>query len=147
MNPTAWNFNPTASTSNIVEYDDSTRPYDQSTQPYDGVTEGESLDNWKNPTSWTSSLIPPAAQQYYGGPTSVPLYAGATAWNANPGIVNQAGQYVPDEGANADLYPYDQSTAEYDSGSRNYDGMNDGKSFDNWKTPTAWTPIAGGNDF
>ena len=149
--PTAWNFNPTASTSNVVEYDSATREYDLSTQPYDGYASGVNPYNWKNPTAYTNSLVYPAEQQYYGGPSYVPLYGGPTNWVANAGIVNQAGQYVPSEGANADLNIYDDSTDSYDGSNpdvaANYDSTIAGKPVDNWKTPTAWEPITGGSDF
>jgi hypothetical protein len=147
MNPTSWNFNPTASTSNVVEYDSATRKYDVSTQPYDGYAVGTNPYNWKNPTAYTNSLVYPAEQQYYGGPSYVPLYGGPTNWVANAGIVNQSGQYVPSQGADANLREYNGSSTPYDSANFDYDGTNNGESFDNWKTATAWTPIAGGNDF
>lgn len=145
--PTSWNFNPTASTSNVVEYDSATREYDVATQPYDGYEAGVNPYNWKNPAAWQNSLIYPAAQQYYGGPSYVPLYGGPTNWVANAGIVNQAGQYVPSQGADANLRAYDGSGTLYDSDQFDYDGTNGGESFDNWKTATAWQPITGGNSF
>lgn len=171
-NPTAWNFNPTASTANVVGYDSASRNYDVSIQPYDGYAAGQNPYNWKNATGWQNSLVYPAAQQYYGGPSYVPLYGGPTNWVANAGIVNQAGQYVPTQGADADLWLYDGGVAiagysdatvtyasvstqyggaavgsgglAYDSTTRDYDGTNNGESFDSWKTPTAWVRIAGG---
>lgn len=147
MNPTAWNPNPAASTESVVEYDSATRQYDDSSQPYDGYQTGQNPYSWKNPAAWQNSLIYPAAQQYYGGPSYVPLYGGPTNWVANAGIVNQAGQYVPTQGADANLRPYDGTTTPYDSGTLDYDGTNNGEPFDNWKAPTAWTAIAGSMDF
>lgn len=150
------------------------REYDESTQPYDGYAVGVQPYNWKNPTAYSNSLIFPAQQQYYGGPSYVPLYGGPTTWVANAGIVNQAGQYVTTDGAYANLRPYDgdisgtpysdpgtaysspgtayggTSTGTgtiYDSDEFDYDGTNAGQSFENWKQPTGWTPISGGNDF
>lgn len=197
--PTTWNFNPTVSTSNVVEYDGAVtttsysdpsigygsatdlysgissgtgRVYDLATQPYDGYIAGTNPYNWKNPTAYTNSLVYPAAQQYYGGPSYVPLYGGPTNWVANPGIKNQSGQYVTTDGAYADLRPYDGTSNAntysdpsvayssptdnyvsfgtgtqypYDSADLDYDGTNNGESFDNWKTATAWEPISGGN--
>jgi hypothetical protein len=172
--PTKWATNPTASTANVVEYDSTTRKYDVHTQPYDGYNIGIRPFNWKNPSAWQNSLAFPAQQQYYGGPSFVPLYGGPTHWQANPGIVNQAGQYVPSVGAEADLYAYDgigpasqsyanstisygsstvtyegfvESLMPYDSGTRNYDGTNNGESFYSWKKPTGWTVVAGSEGF
>lgn len=201
MNPTTWSFNPTTPTTNVVEYDgDSTgsitysdpviayssstqtystsstggREYDLADQPYDGYAAGVNPYNWKHPTAYSNSLIFPAAQQYYGGPSYVPLYGGPTNWVANAGIVNQAGQYVPTQGADANLRFYDGNVTNttyseatityssatekysgtsigsgtiYDSAHFDYDGTNNGESFANWKAPTAWEPLSGGNDF
>lgn len=145
--PTSWINNPIASTSNVVEYDSANQQYDDASQPYDGYAAGENPNSWKNPAAWTNSLIYPAQQQYYGGPSYVPLYGGPTNWVANAGIVNQAGQYVPSEGADANLRQYDGAMTPYDSSQFDYDGTNNGESFDNWKQATAWTPITGGNSF
>lgn len=159
----------------MVEYD-GTNEYDVSTQPYDGYAANQNPYTWKNATTWDNSLVYPAAQQYYGGPSYVPLYGGPTNWVLNAGIVNQAGQYVPTQGADADLWPYDGETSGssdtyssstityadasvtyagltlgtplvYDSDTRDYDGTNNGEPFDNWKTPTAWVAITGNMDF
>jgi hypothetical protein len=142
---TQWNFNPRASTAKVVEYDSSTREYDVSTQPYDGYQTGQNPYNWKNASAWTSSLVYPAEQQYYGGPSYVPLYGGPTLWQANAGIVNQSGQYVPTQGAAADLDIYDNSTDSWDGSNpnvaANYDSTIAGKPMFNWKTPTAWEGI------
>lgn len=172
--PTTWNFNPLANTSNVINYDVSTEPYDKSTQPYDGFSTKTSTANWKNPTAYSSSLVAGATQQYYGGPSTVPLYAGPTTWYANATPDNLSGQYDPNNTAYSNLYTYDNvsptgtstysnpttlyastttfysgvnSTSQpYDSSTREYDGMN-GKSFSNWKNPTDWTVIAGSKDF
>ena len=170
--PTAWSFNPLASTANLINYDVSTEPYDNSTQPYDGVT-NQSYASWKNPTAYTP--LSELYQLYYGGPTSVPLFAAPITWVFNPGINNQNATYVPSEGATANLYPYDQSTRPYDGtlngtyatyssssvtysdsdvtfagdsltpNASDYDGTNNGLSFNSWKQPTDWTPITGGS--
>lgn len=145
--PTSWNFNPVASTSNVVEYDSASREYDLSTQSYDGYAAGANPYNWKNAAVWQNSLVYPAQQQYYGGPSYVPLYGGPTNWVANSGIVNQSGQYVPSEGADANLRQYDGAMTPYDSGNFDYDGTNNGESFANWKTPAQWTPISGNRSF
>lgn len=121
----------------MVEYDGA-REYDVSTQPYDGYDAGQNPYTWKNATTWDNSLIYPAAQQYYGGPSYVPLYGGPTNWVANAGIVNQAGQYVPTQGADANLREYDGSSTIYDSDTFDYDGTNNGEPFESWKAPTAW---------
>jgi hypothetical protein len=147
VNPTAWNFNPTASTANVVEYDSATTQYDVSTQPYDGYAAGQNPYNWKNSTAWTNSLVSPAQQQYYGGPSYVPLYGGPTSWVLNPGMVNQSGQYVPTQGADANLRAYDSATTVYDSSALDYDGTNNGEPFESWKAPTQWTAITGSLDF
>lgn len=145
--PTYWNPNPIASTSNLINYDVSTEPYDNASQPYDGVLQGESLLNWKNPTYYTP--LSELYQQYYGGPTSVPLFAAPSTWVFNPGINNQNATYVPSEGATADLDIYDNSTDSYDGSnsavSPNYDSTNNGLSFNSWKKPTSWAPITGGS--
>jgi hypothetical protein len=150
-NPTSWNLNPTASTADVVPYDSAIREYDVSTQPYDSYASGNNPYNWKNASVWTNSLVYPAQQQYYGGPSYVPLYGGPTAWVANPGMVNQSGQYVSSQGANADLDIYDNSTDSFDGSNTavasNYDSTIAGIPIDNWKSPTAWAPITGGNDF
>jgi hypothetical protein len=103
--PTAWVTNPLASTSNIIEYDVSTEKYDNAAQPYDGVNNNPSPTTWKNPTAYTP--LSELYQQYYGGPTTVPLFAAPLHWVANPGEINQAGQYVEANSAEADLYEYD----------------------------------------
>lgn len=145
--PTYWNPNPIASTSNLINYDVATQPYDSATQPYDGVLAKESLANWKNPTAYTP--LSELYQQYYGGPTTVPLFAAPTHWVGNPGMINQSGQYVPTAGAEADLDIYDNATDSYDGSnplvSPNYDSTNNGMSFTNWKKATNWTPITGGS--
>lgn len=130
----------------MVEYD-GTNEYDVSTQPYDGYQSGQNPYNWKSATTWQNSLVFPAEQQYYGGPSFVPLYGGPTNWVANAGIVNQAGQYVPTQGADANLREYDGSSTIYDSGTFDYDGTNNGEPFESWKVPVLWTPVTGGNDF
>jgi len=135
------------------------------------VTNNPSPTTWKNPTAYTPLSV--LYQQYYGGPTTVPLYAAPSHWVLNPGEVNQAGQYVETNSAEADLYPYDGGSTftsysdstisysdsaetyigsgtvtpvyEYDSTDRNYDGVNDGLSFYSWKNATDWTPLTGGN--
>ena len=145
--PTAWSFNPLASTANLINYDVSTEPYDSSTQPYDGVT-NQSYASWKNPTAYTP--LSELYQQYYGGPTSVPLFAAPITWVFNPGINNQNATYVPSEGATADLDTWDNATDSYDgsnsSVSPNYDSINPNQpSFNSWKQPTDWTPITGGS--
>ena len=144
-NPTAWVWNPLASTSNIINYDDSTEEYDVSTQPYDGVNNSPSPTTWKNPTAYTP--LSELYQQYYGGPSSVPLYAAPSHWVANPGEINQSGQYVETNSAEANLYPYDQGAREYDNANpkTNYDGTNGSLSFGSWKNPSQWTPITGGS--
>ena len=174
--PTQWNFNPIVNTASITVYDNSALAYDTSTQPYDGYPSGNRPYNWKNATGWTNSLVYPAEQQYYGGPSYVPLYGAPTVWDFNAGMVNQAGQYVSSLSGSADIYPYDQAVAYdksgvtfdgvnisagtdiYDNASDTYDGEpNDiyGESYDdvyalpfyNWKSATYWTPIAGSRDF
>jgi hypothetical protein len=144
-NPTTWVANPLASTADIINYDVATEEYDVSTQPYDGVTNNPSPTTWKNPTSYTP--LSELYQQYYGGPTSVPLYAAPVTWVANPGEINQSGQYVETDSADANLYPYDQSAREYDNTNpdTNYDGTNGNLSFNSWKNPAAWKPIVGGS--
>ena len=102
---------------------------------------------WKNPTSYKSSLIAGATQQYYGGPSTVPLYAGPTSWFANANPANLAGQYKPQNNAYANVRPYDIATLAYDSSTVQYDGMNNDQSFNNWKTATAWTVTAGSEGF
>jgi hypothetical protein len=144
--PTQWNFNPTVNTSNDLTYPDTGTEYGSTTQPYGGYTSTDGNPyNWKNATTWTSSLVYPAEQQYYGGPSYVPLYGAPTAWDLNPGMINQAGQYVSSLSGSANVYPYDQSTREYDQTAVTYDGTNGTLPFYNWKQPTSWTPIAGGN--
>ena len=145
--PTAWSFNPLASTANLINYDVSTEPYDNSTQPYDGVT-NQSYASWKNPTAYTP--LSELYQQYYGGPTSVPLFAAPITWVFNPGINNQNATYVPSEGATADLDIWDNSADSYDGSnsavSPSYDSINPNQpSFNSWKQPTDWTPITGGS--
>jgi hypothetical protein len=140
--PTSWNFNPLANTSNLIDYD-GTNEYDSSTQPYDGFSTPTSTSNWKNPTAYQSSLIAGAMQQYYGGPSEVPLYAGPTTWLANDAPTNEAGQYMPENSAYANVRPYNVATLAYDSSETSYDGGN-GSSFSNWKAPTSWSPIAPG---
>lgn len=168
--PTQWNFNPLANTSNVIEYD-GTNEYDSSTQPYDGYSTATSTVNWRNPTSWANSLVVGSYQEYYGGPSYVPLYGQPTQWFANASPDNEAGQYDPTNSAYADLYTYDNldtststtyssptntfseatltygalqtSPMEYDSSTREYDGMNAKQSFYSWKNPTSWTVISG----
>lgn len=142
--PTSWTINPLASTSNVIEYDNSKTPYDDATQPYDGYSSSSpSPTSIKNPTAYTP--LSELYQQYYGGPTEVPLYAAPRHWVANPYEFNETGQYTEGMSAEANLYPYDQSTREYDQTALDYDGTNDGKSFASWKNATGWTPITGGN--
>ncbi len=169
--PTQWNFNPLVNNTNVIEYDVDTQPYDSATQPYDGYTTSTSTVSWKNPTTWANSLVVGSYQEYYGGPSYVPLYGAPTQWFGNETPDNEAGQYDPSNSAYANLYNYDNlnpSTATtysnpkttyssstitysgvnsksqpYDSTSREYDGMNNGQSFVNWKNATAWTVISG----
>lgn len=142
---TAWNFNLVADTANLINYDVSTEPYDNSAQPYDGVT--QSLASWKNPTAYTP--LSELYQQYYGGPTSVPLFAAPIHWVGNPGMENQAGTYVATAGSEADLDIYDNSTDSYDGSNTavaaNYDSTIAGESIASWKNATQWTPITGGS--
>lgn len=175
--PTTWNFNPLANTADVIVYD-GTNSYDSSTQPYDGFATPTSLVSWKNPTAYQSSLIAGATQQYYGGPSTVPLYAGPTTWYANATPDNLSGQYNPQNSVYANLRLYDLANQEYDSGTIDYDGVvttgggtqtttygsssvtyGDAsqyygnqipvipQSFANWKNPTGWIPITGGNSF
>ncbi len=144
--PTSWTFNPLASTADLINYDVSTEPYDNSAQPYDGVS-SDSYASWKNPTAYTP--LSELYQQYYGGPTTVPLFAAPVHWAANPGMENQAGTYVATAGAEADLDIFDNSTDSYDGSnsavSPNYDSTNNGMSFESWKKATAWTEVTGGS--
>jgi hypothetical protein len=145
-NPTGWNFNPLASTTDLINYDVATEKYDTSTQPYDGYASNTPSPNTpKNPTAYTPLSV--LYQQYYGGPTTVPLYAAPSHWVANPGEINQAGQYIETDSAEANLYPYDQGTREYDNNNpkTDYDGTNGNLSFSSWKNPSQWTPITGGS--
>jgi hypothetical protein len=145
-NPTGWNFNPVASTADLINYDVSTEPYDKSTQPYDGYASNSPSPNTpKNPTAYTP--LSELYQQYYGGPSTVPLFAAPSHWDYNPGLVNQSGQYVTSLSGSANVYEYDQSTREYDNDNdkTNYDGTNGSLSFDNWKNATAWTAVTGGS--
>ncbi len=169
--PTQWNFNPMADTSLDIEYGDSTTQYGSTTQPYGGYANETSLANWRNPTSWANSLVVGTYQEYYGGPSYVPLNGAPTQWFPNAQPDNEAGQYDPNNSAYANLWTYDgvingtpidygDATVNYgadltygglplnplvyDSTTREYDGMN-GQSFVNWRNPTAWTPISGGN--
>lgn len=167
--PTQWNFNPLADNSNVINYDGD-NVYDEGTQPYDGYSTPTSTANWRNATSWSNSLVVGTYQEYYGGPSYVPLYGAPTQWFANETPTNEAGVYDPSNSAYANLYPYDQSTRPYDGtlsgttdyssstvtysssetsyggavviSSNEYDGMN-GQSFSNWRNKTAWTVISG----
>lgn len=141
--PTIWNFNPLANTSDVIEYGSSTTEYGSDTQPYGNYAEATSQISWKNPTAYQSSLVAGATQQYYGGPSEVPLYAAPTTWFANGAPTNESGQYTPENDAYANVRPYDIATLVYDDSEVSYDGGN-GASFDNWKAPVAWTPIAPG---
>ena len=142
--PTQWSFNPMADTSLDIEYGDTTTQYGSTTQPYGGYANETSLANWRNPTSWANSLVVGTYQEYYGGPTYVPLNGAPTQWFPNAQPDNEAGQYDPSNSAYANLREYDSGTQPYDSATTEYDGMN-GQSFYSWKNPTAWTPISGGN--
>lgn len=145
--PTQWNFNPTVNTANDIQYGDTVTEYGSSTQPYGGYGSTDGNPNsWKNATTWTNSLVYPAEQQYYGGPSYVPLYGAPTLWDYNAGLENLAGQYVTTQSGSANVYPYDQSTRQYDQTAVTYDGTNGNLPFYNWKNPTSWTEIApGGN--
>jgi len=169
--PTLWNFNPLANTANNIDYGDDTTDYGSTTQPYGGYSTPTSTANWRNPTAWANSLVVGSYQEYYGGPSYVPLNAAPTQWFANAAPDNEAGVYDPTSGAYADLYNYDnvnpstfttysnpnsdysESTLTYsgvnstdqpyDSSTREYDGMNNDQSFYSWKNATAWTVISG----
>lgn len=140
--PTLWNYNPMANTANDIDYNDSSVTYTDASQPYGGYTTPTSSVNWRNPTSWANSLVVGSYQEYYGGPSYVPLWGAATQWFANETPDNEAGQYDPSNSAYANLYPYDDANDPYDSSTRNYDGGT-GESFSNWRNPTAWTVITG----
>jgi hypothetical protein len=145
-NPTGWNFNPLASQADLIEYDTVTEPYDNEQQPYDGYASTFPSPNTpKTPTAYTP--LSELYQQYYGGPSYVPLYAAPSHWVFNPGLVNQSGQYVTTAGAEANLYPYDQSNRLYDNDNpdTDYDGTNGAESFYSDKAPTQWTQLTGGS--
>jgi len=147
VQPTQWNANPLANTSNVIDYADSSTDYGSTTQPYGGYSTPTSTISWKNPTSWHNTQLPGSEQIYYGGPTSVPLNAGATQWFAHGSPSNESGIYDPLNPVNnpyVNLYPYDSSTDEYDSSTREYDGMVNGESFIFFNNPTGWTAITGG---
>ncbi len=167
--PTQWNFNPLADNSNVINYDGD-NVYDDSAQPYDGYSTATSTVNWRNATSWTNSLVVGSYQEYYGGPSYVPLYGAPTQWFTNETPDNEAGVYDPSNSAYANLHNYDQavpydgtltgsditysSSTPYSSmedsyngtsiapNATDYDGTN-GASFTNWRNPTAWTVITG----
>ena len=138
-----WNFNPLANTSDVIDYGSTTTKYGSTTQPYGNYASPTSQITWKNPTAYQSSLVAGATQQYYGGPSTVPLYAGPTTWYANANPANAAGQYEPEDNAYANVRPYDIATLAYDSSKVSYDGGN-GQSFSDWRNPTSWAPIAPG---
>ncbi len=140
--PTQWNFNPLANTSNLIDYGDSDTEYASTTQPYGGYSTSTSTVNWRNPTAWSNSLVVGTYQEYYGGPSYVPLYGAPTQWFTNETPDNEAGVYDPSNSAYANLREYDLSNQEYDSSTTGYDGMN-GQSFVNWRNPTSWTIISG----
>lgn len=149
-NPTAWTYNWTAPTTNVIQYDLSTEPYDNSAQPYDGYPAGVSPNSIKTPTVWTTlSGVGSLYQQYYGGPTDVPLWAAPTHWSYNWGLQYQDNYYNTTLGAEADLDIYDNSTDSYDGSnsavSPNYDSTNNGESFFSRKHPTVWTEVTGGS--